>query len=572
MLTNVLITSLLMGGIGSSVPAQASTTETQQQVSATKMGLPLKSKQYRVSSHFGNRCAPVLGAGFFHSGTDMAATNNTPIYSIGDGVVTGYVQGTTTKTGTLSITYNVNGKSVVVGYSHMWEPLKYVKVGNKVVKGQHIADVGSSGVSNGPHLHLSVKVDGKNVDAIPYLKGLGVDLTRNATSVAKVNNPTICAGLYTSAKMGLKKSALNVSDTTTVLNRNHPLAVIPGPAVNGYIKVIDDKTKKSGYLIARNINPKTSVDSPLPPIRNTGKGKRYTTWAANNLRSYPSTDRSASGVLDTPEKGDIFITTGRKVNGYTEVKYGSMTGWIVDEALLYAPDPKTLSNTSKMSSGMVYTPYGSANLFSYPDLSGSVYKESIVKKKSGETFTTTGRAYGDFIEVTYTKAPMNYWVHKSYVKRIPAPLPKLSTTAKGAYYKVKVNSTTLRNYPSSSSVKGWGIKTLKKNYTLTTTGKKYGSYYEVKSGSTTGWVYTPYITRTTAPLPKTSKTAKNVRYRSVTTQNMMTYPSTSTTKGLKVATLKKNYKVVTTGSKYGSWLKVKYGSKSGWVSKYKLKR
>ena len=39
-----------------------------------------------------------------------------------------------------------------------------VKSGQKVVRGQYIGNVGSTGQSTGPHLHLGVKMNGKYVN------------------------------------------------------------------------------------------------------------------------------------------------------------------------------------------------------------------------------------------------------------------------------------------------------------------------------------------------------------------------------------------------------------------------
>ena len=40
----------------------------------------------------------------------------------------------------------------------------YVKEGDKITQGQEIAEVGSTGNSTGPHLHLGVKVNGRYVN------------------------------------------------------------------------------------------------------------------------------------------------------------------------------------------------------------------------------------------------------------------------------------------------------------------------------------------------------------------------------------------------------------------------
>ena len=54
-------------------------------------------------------------------------------------------------------------------YAHMLAGSRKVKEDDKVVQGQIIGTVGSTGNSTGNHLHFEVKVGGRSVNTLPYL-------------------------------------------------------------------------------------------------------------------------------------------------------------------------------------------------------------------------------------------------------------------------------------------------------------------------------------------------------------------------------------------------------------------
>ncbi|MBN6186921.1 peptidoglycan DD-metalloendopeptidase family protein [Aneurinibacillus sp. BA2021] len=118
----------------------------------------------RLSSSFGYRIHPILHTRKFHDGTDIAAPEGTPIYATADGVVasTGYMNGY----GNTVVIYHGNGLSTL--YAHIRHGGIVVSEGQKVSAGQKIAEVGSTGRSTGPHLHLTVIKNGQKVNPLSF--------------------------------------------------------------------------------------------------------------------------------------------------------------------------------------------------------------------------------------------------------------------------------------------------------------------------------------------------------------------------------------------------------------------
>ena len=156
---------------GSSVPGDASIPET------TRLVFPLPTGSYTQTSDFGPRIDPINGERRFHYGTDWAAAAGTPIFALADGVVTyaGMVDG---YSGQITIEHTIGGERVATMYIHMWADGIFVHAGDRVIAGQHIGDVGSSGHSTGPHLHFEVHPGGAGADAVdpvPWLAAHGVE-------------------------------------------------------------------------------------------------------------------------------------------------------------------------------------------------------------------------------------------------------------------------------------------------------------------------------------------------------------------------------------------------------------
>lgn len=119
--------------------------------------IPVKSN-FRYTSGFGMRW------GRMHNGTDFAGPIGTPIYSTADGVVTH--AGWSSGYGRLIKIQHEFG--IETRYAHL-NRIR-VEVGQRVSRGQRIGDMGNSGRSTGPHLHYEVRVGGRPVNPMIYIR------------------------------------------------------------------------------------------------------------------------------------------------------------------------------------------------------------------------------------------------------------------------------------------------------------------------------------------------------------------------------------------------------------------
>ena len=116
----------------------------------------------RISSGYGYRTYYIYGKKVtdFHRGIDIPAAVGTDIYAAQTGKVV--VAAKHSSYGNYIVVDHGGGISTL--YAHCSKLL--VKVGDKVVQGDHIAEMGSTGDSTGPHVHFEVRVDGKVQDPI----------------------------------------------------------------------------------------------------------------------------------------------------------------------------------------------------------------------------------------------------------------------------------------------------------------------------------------------------------------------------------------------------------------------
>ncbi|MDQ4087631.1 MAG: M23 family metallopeptidase [Pseudomonadota bacterium] len=129
------------------------------------------------TSGYGVRSDPFQGRSAMHAGIDLSGPVGTPIHATADGVVTtaGWNSG-----GYGNLVKISHGRGIETRYAHLASI--GVRAGQQVKRGQVIGRMGSTGRSTGSHLHYEVRIDGRAVNPVPFMKSTDylVAMQRNA--------------------------------------------------------------------------------------------------------------------------------------------------------------------------------------------------------------------------------------------------------------------------------------------------------------------------------------------------------------------------------------------------------
>jgi len=116
-----------------------------------------------MTSNFGMRNSPFTGKRKMHEGLDIAARTGTPIHAAADGIVS------------QAETAEGYGKLVVIDHGYGYKTYYghnskiFVKIGQRVKRGERIAAVGNTGSSTGSHLHYEVRLNGVPINPKKFL-------------------------------------------------------------------------------------------------------------------------------------------------------------------------------------------------------------------------------------------------------------------------------------------------------------------------------------------------------------------------------------------------------------------
>ncbi len=119
---------------------------------------------HTVSSGYGGRIHPTTGKYKFHGGLDIPGSYGSAIVAANSGKVI-WAGNRGDSYGNYVIIDHGGGVSTLYGHSSK----VLVRKGQRVSRGQRIANVGSTGRSTGPHCHFEVRINGSRVNPNPYV-------------------------------------------------------------------------------------------------------------------------------------------------------------------------------------------------------------------------------------------------------------------------------------------------------------------------------------------------------------------------------------------------------------------
>ena len=129
--------------------------------------LVIKDNNFKITGKLTSAFGPALdpfnkGATRNHLGVDFGAPLGTPIYAPANGVIieAAEVFERSPSYGTVVIFQTAGGVQTMLAHLDSFD----VKPGQQISKGQKIAEIGSSGKSTGPHVHIETRRQGKLVD------------------------------------------------------------------------------------------------------------------------------------------------------------------------------------------------------------------------------------------------------------------------------------------------------------------------------------------------------------------------------------------------------------------------
>ncbi|MGO1833470.1 MAG: peptidoglycan DD-metalloendopeptidase family protein [Actinomycetaceae bacterium] len=275
---------------------------------------PLGHGTYALTSYMGPRCIPVLYGSSSHGGIDMGAAAGTPMYAIADGVVVNQLSDPVAGQWLL-VRHVIDGRYVFASYSHTTDFDRYVRTGDRVTRGQRIADVGTTGVSTGPHLHFEMWLDaylrGTRVEPMAYFAARGVDLRAAAVRALPQTTPASC-GYYAIGSTPIRSAPSAGASVLTMAANYTAMTGWPGDKTGDWVHVRVGGV--TGWAHAGNVSPVRTREPDARAAR------------ATTVRS--SRQVVPGNEISTVSAGTRIEEVGALVDGWYRISVGGTEGWV----------------------------------------------------------------------------------------------------------------------------------------------------------------------------------------------------------------------------------------------------
>lgn len=209
-----------------------------------------------VTQKYGNKSARYARG--YHTGLDIGCRAGSPIKASHDGKVT-----SARYNGAYGNQVKISAGGFETWYNHLSRFA--VSKGDTVSAGKVIGYMGSTGMSTGPHLHLELRIDGKDVDPQPYLDGKSIPASGVIQAGITDNIPGVgeAKAVYDTLKASVKIFEW-LTDTKNWLR----IGLVFGGALLIWITIIGAaRTKAMGAVLgstAKKIRKKVTGDAPNP--------------------------------------------------------------------------------------------------------------------------------------------------------------------------------------------------------------------------------------------------------------------------------------------------------------------
>lgn len=348
-------------------------------IDSQRVVYPMAKGTFAHTSDYGPRVSPITGeAGEFHTGSDFAEPDKSPIYAVADGEVVD--AGPTFYVGQWVVIKHVfDGKVFTSVYGHLTAGSQIVKKGDKVKAGQQVALEGSTGLATGPHLHLEIWdgeiFKGKTIDPDVWLKDHNVgylddapqhkSLTCGKGTIKLNDDPTW--GNYKNGEIpsdklcdldfvqGMKLDCESASKLDALNKKFHATFGTDIPVVKSYLNLDDQRTK----------------DDSLP-------GKSFFGWARSIEINFTTASNDYIPLVSEPnyftDAKYLWLVKNGKEFGWANPTNNQQDGtdpnarlWIYNPSINTATDTSSLVNLTVVSS-IAYPWYNSKNTTCLTDL------------------------------------------------------------------------------------------------------------------------------------------------------------------------------------------------------------